>query len=89
MSIGAAIIAILGLTLIWGGYWMVRDMDSAMLAAVCLKVAFGIGSTFLVVGLLAAFLPGDEISVPTGYFIGVGCICIPAFVKFPKYTRDR
>jgi hypothetical protein len=89
ISFGGAVIAIIGLTLMFGGYWMIRDMDGALLAAAGLKVAFGIGSTFLVVGLIAAFLPGDEISVPTGYFIGVGCICIPAFVKFRAYTRDR
>jgi len=53
---------------------MIRDMDGALLAAVCLRVTLGVGSTFLVVGLPFAFL-GNDRSTPTGYFIAVGCLC--------------
>jgi hypothetical protein len=62
VSIGGAVIAILGLAAIFGGYWLVRTMDGGPVAAVCVKVALGFGSTFLLVGLIAAFLPGDQIS---------------------------
>jgi hypothetical protein len=89
ISFGGTIVAILGLALMFGGYWIIRDMDGALLAAVCLKLALGIGSTFVVVGLLATFLAKDDPSTPIAYFIVLGCICIFGFVKFRAYTRDR
>jgi hypothetical protein len=89
LSLGGTIIAILGLTLMFGGYRLVRDTDGALLAAVCLKLALGFGSTFLVFGLLALCLLGEDLSTPTGYFIAVGCLCSLGFVKFRAYTRDH
>jgi hypothetical protein len=86
ISLGGTIIAILGLSLMFGGYWSIRTSEGAPLAAVCLKLALGFGSTFLLVGLLTAFL-GSDLSMPTGYFIVVGCLCIFGFVKFRAYTR--
>jgi hypothetical protein len=73
----------------FGGYWIIRDMDGALLAAGCLKVALGIGSTFVVIGLLAIFLAKDVPSIPKGYFIAVGCLCALVFVKFRAYMRGR
>jgi hypothetical protein len=89
LSLGGAIIAFLGLAALFGGYWLVRNMDGGPLAAFCLKVVLGFGSTFLVVGLIAAFLPGPDVTTPTGYFLVVGCLCLVAFLKFRAYTRDR
>jgi hypothetical protein len=57
----------------FGGYWIIGDMDGALLAVVCLKLALGFGGTILVVGVLAVFLVRDS-SAPTGYFIAVGCL---------------
>jgi len=73
-SFDGIVIAVLALLIMFGGYWMIRDMDGALLAAVCLRVTLGVGSTFLVVGLPFAFL-GNDRSTPTGYFIAVGCLC--------------
>jgi hypothetical protein len=87
-SFGGIVIAILALLIMFGGYWIIRDMDGALLAAVCLRVALGVGSTFLVVGLPFVFL-GNDLSTPTGYFIAVGCLCILGWVKFRAYTKDR
>jgi hypothetical protein len=64
ISFGGAIIAILGLAAMFGSYWLVRNLDGGPLAAVCLKVTLGFGSTFLVVGLIAAFLPGQDLTTP-------------------------
>ncbi len=84
-SLAGTIIAVLGLSLIFGAYWLNRNWEAAPLAAVCLKLALGFGSMFLVVGLLDAFLPTDP-STPTGYFIVTGCLCVLGFVKFRAYT---
>jgi hypothetical protein len=89
ISFGGLIIAILGLTLMFGGYWIIRDMDGALLAAACLKIALGVGSTFVVVGMLALIIAKDDPSIPIAYFIALGCICIFGFVRFRAYTRDR
>lgn len=86
MSFGGTIIALLGLALMFGGYWIIRDMDGALLAAVCLQLALGIGTTFAVVGSLVL---AKDPSAPIVYFITLGCICIFGFVKFRAYTRDR
>jgi hypothetical protein len=89
ISFGGLIIAILGLTLMFGGYWIIRDMDGGLLAAAFLKVALGIGSTFVVFGIIALFITKNDPSIPIAYFISLGCICIFGFVKFRAYTRDR
>jgi hypothetical protein len=89
ISFGGAIIAILGLAAVFGGYWLVRNMDGGPVAAVCLKVALGFGSTFLLIGLIAAFLPGPDLGTPTGYFLAVGCVCIAVLIRFRAYTRDH
>ena len=88
ISLGGTIIAILGLALMFGGYWLIRNTDGALLAAVCLKVALGLGSALLVVGLLAVVISSDP-GMPTGYFIAVGCICLLGFVKFRAYTKGH
>jgi hypothetical protein len=87
-SLASTVVAILGLTLMFGGYWLVRNTDGALLAAVCLKVALGLGSMLLVVGLLAVVISGDPL-MPTGYFIAVGCLCLLGFVKFRTYTKEH
>ena len=85
-SIIGTIIAILGLSLMFGGYWSSRNSDGAPLAALCLNLALGFGSTFLVFGLLAAFF-GRGLYLPIGYFIAIGSLCVLAFVKFRAYAR--
>lgn len=89
LSAAGTAIAILGLSTMAGSYWLIRNMDGAPLAAVCLKVALGLGGTFLVVGLIALFIPIANTPMPTAYFLGVGCMCIIAFYKFRAYTRDH
>jgi len=89
ISFGGAVIAILGLAAIFSGYWSVRNMEGGPVAAVCLKLALGFGSTFLLVGLIAAFLPGPDLTTPTGYFLAVGCGCVAVLVRFRAYTRDH
>jgi hypothetical protein len=86
ISIMGTIIAILGLSLMFGGYWIIRNSDGAPLAALYLKLALGFGSTFLVYGLLAAFF-GRRLHLPIGYFIAVGFLCVLGFVKFRAYTK--
>jgi hypothetical protein len=86
LSLAGTVIALLGLALMFGGYLLIRKLDGAPLAAVCLKLASGFGSAFLVVGLLALFLPGD-VPAPTGYFLAVGCLCVLVFVKFRAYAK--
>jgi hypothetical protein len=86
-SFGGLVIAALGLSLMFAGYWIIRDMDGALLAAVCLKLALAVGSSFLVVGLLAILFALD--GSPIAYFIVLGCICTAGFLKFRAYTRDR
>jgi hypothetical protein len=85
-SIIGTLIAILGLSLIFGGYWLSRNSDGAPLAALCLKLALGFGGTFLVYGLLAAFF-GRGAYLPIGYFIAIGFLCVLGFVKFRAYTE--
>ena len=89
LSVGGTIIAISGLGLMLGAYWLVRSLDGAPLAAVCLKVALGLGSTFLLVGLIALFPRGQVLETPTGYFLAVGCLCVVAFYRFHSYTRNH
>jgi hypothetical protein len=88
LSLAGTIIAILGLGLMFGGYWLIGNSDGAPVAAVCLKIALGFGSTFLIAGLLTVFARGEG-DAPAGYFFAVGCLCVGAFVKFRAYTRDR
>jgi len=88
-SFGATVIGILGLALMFGGYWVIRDMDGALLAAVCVKFALGIGSTFVVVGPLAVLITKDDPTTPIAYFIALGCICLFGFLKFRAYTKGR
>jgi hypothetical protein len=88
LSLGGTIIAILGLSLMFGGYWLIRNTDGALLAAVCLKVALGLGSTLLVFGLLAVIF-GRGLYLPIGYFIALGFLCVFGFVKFRAYTKYR
>jgi hypothetical protein len=87
LSLAGTIIAVLGLTLMFWGYRSIRNLDGAPLAAVCLKLALGFGSAFLVVGLVALFLSVGT-PTPTGYFLAVGCFCVLAFIKFRAYTRN-
>jgi hypothetical protein len=86
-SLGGLVIAVLGLSLMFAGYWIIRDMDGALLAAVCVKLALAVGSSFLVVGLFAILIAFD--GSPIAYFIVLGCICTAGFLKFHAYTRDR
>ena len=89
LSFGGTVIAVLGLTLMFGGWWLVRNMDGGPLAAVCLKAVLGLGSTFLVVGLLVVLILGRDLTTPTGYFLAVGCVCVAVFVRFRAYTRGH
>ena len=89
LSAAGTVIATLGLSIMFGSYWLIRKMDGAPLAAVFLKFALGLGGTFLVVGLIAPFIGGTNPPMPTAYFLAVGCLCIIAFYKFRAYTRDH
>jgi hypothetical protein len=80
------VFAILGLNFLFWGYWLVRKSDWAPLAGACLTVALGLGSTFVVFGLLVAFFKTER--SPTGYFIAIGCLCIPAFYRFRAYLKQ-
>ena len=88
LSIAGTIIAILGLSLMFSGYWLVRNMDGGPLAAGCVKVALGFGSAFFVIGLISVFIP-TGIPSPRGYFLGVGCLCCIAFYSFRVYTKGK
>jgi hypothetical protein len=88
-SVLGTIIAISGLGLMFGAYWLVRSLSGAPLAALCLKGALGLGSSFLVIGLIALFLRGPDLVTPTGYFLAVGCMCVVAFYRFRSHTRDH
>jgi hypothetical protein len=88
-SVIGIVIAISGLSLMFGAYWLVRTLSGAPLAAVCLKVALGLGSTFLLVGVIALFLRRQDLGTPTGYFLAVGCLCVVAFQRFHSYTRKH
>jgi hypothetical protein len=89
LSAAGTVIAILGLSIMAGSYWLIRDMDAAPLPAICLKVALGLGSTFLVVGVITLFIHRTYFPMPTGYFFAVGCLCVVALYKFRAYTRDH
>src|SRR5438105_1893934 len=73
IAVGSAAIAAIGLSLIFAGYWVVRDSDGAPLAAICLKWILGFGSTFIVIGVIALFIQSPY--TPTWYFIMTGCLC--------------
>jgi hypothetical protein len=88
-SLGGTFVALVGLSLILGGYWLVRSSEGAPLPAICLKFVLALGSTFLVFGPLILFFGGEHFPIPTGYLIAVGCICAFGFVKFRAYTRDH
>lgn len=85
-SLGGTVIAILGLSLVFGGYWLIRDFDGAPLAAAFLQLALGLGSTLLVYGLLAVFLSGST-DFPMGYFIATGCLSVLGLVRFRAYRK--
>lgn len=87
-SVAGTMIAVAGLSSIFGAYRLLRDRDSAPVAVTCLKLALEFGSSFLIVGLLALFLPSD-LPAPVGYFLATGSICIVGFLKFRTYTRDH
>jgi hypothetical protein len=86
LSIIGTIIAILGLVFMLWGYWLVRASEWAPLAAACITITLGLGSAFLVIGLLALFFPNE--SIPTGYLIAVGSVCVLAFYKFRAYLKN-
>lgn len=88
LSIAGTIIAILGLSLMFGGYWLVRNMDGGPLAAGCLKVALGFGAALFVIGLISVFIP-TGIPSPRGYLLGVGFLCCVAFYGFRAYTKGK
>jgi len=73
---------------IFGSYWLVRNSEGDARASFNLKLMLGIGSLFLIPGLLYNFF-GVDSSTPTTYFIAVGCICVPAFVIFHIYTSKK
>jgi hypothetical protein len=85
-SLLGTIIAATALGLMFGGYKLSRELDGGPIAAGCLMIALGLGSSFLVFGLLALFLLRDG-STPTAYFIVVGFFCCLALVKFPTSTK--
>jgi hypothetical protein len=89
LSFGGTVIAVLGLALMFGGWWLIRNMDGGPLAAVCLKVVLGLGSAFVVIGLLVMLILGRDPTTPTGYFLAVGCVCVAAFFRFREYTRNH
>jgi hypothetical protein len=86
-SVIGAIIAILGLSMVFWGYWAIRESEWAPLAATCLTIALGLGSTFVIVGVL--FLVFKSEYTPTGYFIVIGCLSIPAFYRFRAYLKHQ
>ena len=84
LSIPGTLVAILGVSLIVAGYWLVRDLEGAPIAAVCLKAILGLGSLLLIVGLLALIIRPPYF--PTGYFVLTGCLSTIGFFKFRGYT---
>jgi hypothetical protein len=86
LSIIGIIIAMLGLVFMLWGYWLVRGSEWAPMAAACVTITLGLGSTLLVIGLLTLFLPNE--STPTGYLIAVGSVCVLAFYKFRAYLKN-
>jgi hypothetical protein len=88
LSAAGTIIAISGLSFMFGGYWAVRKMDGGPLAGGCVKVALGVGGALLVPRAISIFIPGN-LPTPTGYFLAVGCLCCVAFYGFRACTRDH
>lgn len=82
------ITAMLGLSLMFAAYWLIRDLDGAVLASGYLKIALGLGSMFLVFGVIALIVRPDP-SIPTGYFIATSCLCLLGFVKFRAYRNQK
>lgn len=87
IAIFSTIVGMLGLSLIFGGYWIVRNSDGAPILAIVLKVILGLGSTFIVIGVIAFFIQNPY--TPTAYFLMMGCLCALGFFKFRAYTADR
>jgi len=83
-AIGAAL-AFLGLVFVFWGYWAIRKSTWAPVVAAILTTALGLGSTFVVVGLLFLFF--NRAHSPTGYFLLVGCLCLPAFYRFRAHLK--
>jgi|HubBroStandDraft_6_1064221.scaffolds.fasta_scaffold676739_1 hypothetical protein len=80
LPIESTIVALAGISLVFAGYWLVREMDGAPIAVVCLKVILGAGSFLLLVGVLALIIrPSD---FPTGYFLLTGSLSVIGFFKF-------
>jgi energy-converting hydrogenase Eha subunit E len=86
LSVMGTTIAIMGLSLIFLGYWLVRNMDGGPLAAACLKLALGTGSALVVVGVLAAIIHPPYF--PTLYFFLTGSLCSVSLFLFRQH-RSR
>jgi hypothetical protein len=84
LSILGTLVAMLGVSLIFAGFWLARDLEGAPIAAVYLKVILGLGSVLLVVGLLALIIRPPYL--PTGYFVMTGGLSTIGFFKFRGYT---
>src|SRR5690242_10166981 len=87
LAIFSTIVALLGLSSIFAGYWIVRNSDGAPIPAVALKLILGLGSSFIVIGVIALFLRNPY--TPTAYFLMTGCLCIVGFLRFRGYTARR
>jgi EamA domain-containing membrane protein RarD len=88
-SVIGTIIA-LGLSLMFCGYWLVRNTEGGPLVATCVKVMLGLGASLLILlRLLLRMQNRHDIAVPTGYLLAVGCLSAVAFFKFRDYTKEH
>lgn len=84
IAIFSTILAILGLSSTFAGYYIVRNSDGAPIPAIVLKLILALGSTFIVIGVVALFIQNPY--TPTAYFLMTGCLCAVGFVMFRAYT---
>lgn len=87
LSVLGIVLAIVGYAAMFVGHWFLRDSDWQVMASSCIKWFLLLGSTLLMIGVLAvAIHPGEEF--PYGYLVVSGCLSFAGYWRFRKYNES-
>lgn len=89
LSLTAILAAVIGYTVVFSGYLLLRHSDWQLLASVCVKSILILGSALLVPAITALVIRYDSETFPYGFCLVTGCLSIVAYFWFRKYANEH